>query len=234
MSVPRSGDVDEERVPEEDVIAYLRQNADFFLNHPSLLEQIELTHACGEAISLIEAQVGVLREQNHKLRHRLRDLITTARDNEHLSGQLHGLTLKLLGCSQLEEVFSTLYESLRQDFNTDTAVIRVFAAPKQSVLLDRPEFVGDDAEAVKLFETTLQANQPVCGDLNSDQGRYLFAEQPVASAALLPLEALRPIGVLGIGSADPHRFRPNIGTMFLNQLREIVGRVVGSYLIGKG
>lgn len=230
MSVTRSGDIGE---AEEDVIAYLRQNSDFFLNHPNLLEQIELTHACGEAISLIEAQVGVLREQNYKLRYRLRDLITTARDNEQLSRQLHGFTLKLLDCSQLEDVFSTIYESLRQDFNTDRAVIRVFVAPKQSVFLDRPEFVGDDPEVVKLFETTLQANQPVCGVLNSDQGRYLFDEHPVASAALLPLEASRPIGLLGIGSADPQRFRPNIGTLFLSQLREIVGRVVEPYLVAK-
>lgn len=233
MSVTKSGDIDEQRVPEEDVIAYLRQNSDFFLNHPSLLEQIELTHACGKAISLIEAQVGILRDQNHELRHRLGDLITAARDNEQLSGQLHGLTLRLLDCSQLEDVFSTIYESLRQDFKTDMAVIRLFVAPKQSVLLGRPEFVGDDPEAVKLFETTLQANRPVCGVLNSDQGRYLFDEQPVASAALLPLEASRPIGVLGIGSADPHRFRPNIGTLFLSQLREIVGRIVGPYLSAK-
>ena len=230
MSVTRSGGIDEERVPEEDVVAYLRQNSDFFLNHPNLLEQIELTHACGEAISLIEAQVGVLREQNHKLRYRLRDLITTARDNEQLSRQLHVFTLKLLDCSQLEDVFSTIYESLREDFNTDSAVIRLFVAPRQSEFLNRPEFVVDDTEVVKLFETTLQANQPVCGVLNSDQGRYLFDEQPVASAALLPLEASRPIGVLGIGSADPQRFRPNIGTMFLSQLREIVGRVVEPYL----
>lgn len=231
MNVKGSSDIDEERVPEEDVIAYLRQNSDFFLNHPSLLEQIELTHACGEAISLIEAQVGVLREQNHKLRHRLRELITAARDNEQLSRQLHALTLKLLDCSELERVFSTIYESLRQDFNTDIAVIRLFVAPKQSVLVSGPEFVGDEPEVVKLFEKTLQANQPVCGILSSDQGRYLFDEQPVASAALLPLEASRPIGVLGIGSADPHRFRPNIGTMFLSQLREIVGRIIGRYLI---
>ena len=52
---------------ERDVIKFLETHIDFFERHPDLLSSLRLPHNSGQAISLIEKQVSVLREQNTKI-----------------------------------------------------------------------------------------------------------------------------------------------------------------------
>ncbi|MDX1432677.1 MAG: DUF484 family protein, partial [Gammaproteobacteria bacterium] len=69
---------------EDAVVEYLRANPEFFSRHPGLLEQLSVPHSCGEAVSLVEYQVSVLRDQIHDLRRRMQVLVANARDNEKL------------------------------------------------------------------------------------------------------------------------------------------------------
>ena len=52
----------------EDIENYLRKNPDFFLGRPELLTELSIPHRSGEAVSLVEKQVKVLREQNEQAR----------------------------------------------------------------------------------------------------------------------------------------------------------------------
>ncbi|MGB5292560.1 MAG: DUF484 family protein, partial [Lysobacterales bacterium] len=58
---------DNTRSIEEVVSKYLRQNPDFLEKQPALLKHLELSHASGPAVSLIERQVQYLRQQNEAL-----------------------------------------------------------------------------------------------------------------------------------------------------------------------
>ena len=129
MSVRRVQANESDAGMEERIAEYLRLHPDFFGRHPDLAARLEIPHPCGDAVSLIEYQVSVLRDHNHQLRHRLQDLINHARDNEDLNGRLQRLTLSLIDCSDLEEVLATLYESLRESFHADRAAIRLFSPP---------------------------------------------------------------------------------------------------------
>ncbi|MGD8965504.1 MAG: DUF484 family protein, partial [Gammaproteobacteria bacterium] len=82
---------------EEEVVRFLIERSDFFDRHPELLAQLELTHESGEgAISLIERQLSVLREQNRKLDRQLKELISVARSNHELSDKVHRLAMRLI------------------------------------------------------------------------------------------------------------------------------------------
>ncbi len=217
---------------EERIAEYLRLHADFFSRHPDLAARIEIPHACGDAVSLIEYQVSVLRDQNHQLRHRLQDLISHARENEDLSGRLQRLTLALIDCSDLHEIFATLYEGLRETFQADRPAIRLFLPPRAEQHGGLAEFVHGDGRVRERFEQVLAANSPVCGRIKAEQAEVVFGDEgpPVRSGALMPLAVVKPFGILAIGSYDEKRFHAGMGTVFLRQLGEVAAHVIQPYM----
>ena len=67
MTLPqKENDKDTERL----IVRYLRDHPEFFETHLDLLADMILTHESGKAVSLIEHQVSILRDQNdqHKAR----------------------------------------------------------------------------------------------------------------------------------------------------------------------
>ena len=63
---------------------YLQNNPNFFHDNPSVLELLNLPHASGEAISLIERQIALLRTKNLELSKHIKDLLVTAENNVKL------------------------------------------------------------------------------------------------------------------------------------------------------
>jgi uncharacterized protein YigA (DUF484 family) len=53
---------------------------------------------------------------------------------------------------------------------------------------------------------------------------YLFSGRAseIKSTALIPLGEKNPQGVLGLGTQDPHRFHPGMGTVYLTRLGELL------------
>ncbi|MEK7261797.1 MAG: DUF484 family protein, partial [Pseudomonadota bacterium] len=84
-----------QEIPWEDAVArYLEEHPDYFQRHPELLARITLIHQVGgRAVSLIERQVQVLRDQSRNLQRQLRELLGNARDNDALTDRLHRLAL---------------------------------------------------------------------------------------------------------------------------------------------
>jgi uncharacterized protein YigA (DUF484 family) len=217
---------------EESIAAYLRDNPDFFDRHPQLLETLVVPHSCGGAVSLVEYQVSVLRDQVHEMRRRMQSLANNARDNEALSQRLHQLTLSLVECTRLDEVLTNLYQAMCEDFKADYAAIRLFADPVSDGDQGLGEFVGKRSEALELFTQVLASNKPICGHFKEGQLAFLFPENgaEIGSGALVPLGLNARFGVLAIGSRDAQRFHPGMGTIFLRQLGDIVSRILQPYV----
>ena len=62
--------------------------------------------------------------------------------------------------------------------------------------------------------------------------RFLFQDQAVriASSAVVPLVKGENLGLLAIGSYDPHYFQSSQGTLFLSYVGEVLSRIVASQL----
>ena len=80
-------------VTAEVVSDYLRDNPDFFNQHPEVLSELKITHVGDGAVSLVERQVATLRERNAELRRRLDALMSVAEQNEALLEALRKLSL---------------------------------------------------------------------------------------------------------------------------------------------
>jgi len=225
--------VDAPAAGNEDAIAdYLRENPDFFDRHRTLLEELLIPHSCGGAVSLVEYQVSVLRDQVREMRRRMQALADNARDNETLARRLHQLTLVLVECTRLDEVLSNLYQAMCEDFDADFVAMRLFADPASANDRGLGEFAGKETTERAMFSHVLSSAKPVCGHFKDSQLEVLFPEHgsEVGSGAMLPLGPGAGFGVLAIGSRDPRRFHPGMGTMFLRQLGEIVSRILAPHV----
>jgi uncharacterized protein YigA (DUF484 family) len=230
---------------EKDIVEYLRAHPDFFLTHTQLLVELTVPHENGGIISLIERQVAVLRDQNRQLRHELMELVQIARDNDRLTERMQRFTLALMESTNLSDIFFTVHDAMRNDFNADLVAVRLFVA-LQAPVDESNAFVAiafaeqdadDLASALAAFKKILDAGKPVCGRLTPAQSHYLFRERAdeIASTALVPLrkssnEHEECFGIMAIGSFSAERFHPAMGTLFLNSMGTTLSSALAPYL----
>ena len=84
----------------EDVSEFLLCNPDYFIKNPEVLTAIQVPHITGEAVSLVEKQLSLLREQNSQAQKKLHELIEIARQNEELARRMHSLSLTLMDAAE--------------------------------------------------------------------------------------------------------------------------------------
>lgn len=212
-----------------DMVAdFLRRHPDFFDRHHELLAQLQIPHASGAAVSLVQRQVAVLREQNEQGRKRLRELIEIARRNEELATRTHLLALQLMDAAEPKDIFATLYENLRRNFNAERVSVRLFAEPAFVDTFAGEEFAGSAAKELVLFKSIIEKRKPLSGKLKRQQQVFLFGDgaDDVKSAVMVPLQGPGWGGILAIGSANPERFHEGLGVELLRNLGEMLSLIV--------
>lgn len=220
--------MDEEQI----TMNYLQQHHDFFNQHQELLMSLKIPHLSGGAVSLIERQVSIFREQNTHLRKSLDDLLSIAKDNEISNLRMHKLTLALLSCEGLDTLEVTLDEILCDEFSVDRVVLKLFIEPMQ----DQPKhlFAKEDSPLVKELEKLLNKRKPSCGFFKNLPLQPLFDKKAdsMASLAVIPLfiEKNSCFGALVLGSQNISRFNASMGTHFLEKLGDILSHVLGRYI----
>jgi hypothetical protein len=206
---------------ERAIAAYLLRHPNFLVRHPDVLAKLKVPHGPTGAVSLIEHQVAVLREQLAKERGRLNHLMARAHEYEQLSTRLHELTVQLITVPDLERACAALEAALREQFKAEAVAIKLFPVD--------PEQRAEDP-LVQAFVDFVDRDRCLCGPLAAKQSEPLFGDAlggdgatAIASAALVPIRATDQTGVLAIGSRDPKRFTPDMGTELLERLGAIAG-----------
>lgn len=223
LASPELDAVDVVETTAEDVTAYLEQHPQFFDAHPQLLEAIQLAHTSGTAASLIERQVNVLRKRNDQLRLRLHQLAQTARGNEQRVRHVNRFAVELLGAGDLDDVIARTRASLTRLFTVDAVTVGLYApSPLAHAAPDGATLIGPEDPFRELYRDFIRTGLIECGPIAAEQSSRLFGDVPTASAAVVPLDRVSPIGVLAVGSADPQRFAPNMGTLFLDMAADLI------------
>ena len=214
---------------EAKVVEYLLDHPNFLGEHPEVMVEIIVPHRCGTAVSLIEHQLSILRDQNQQLKRRLRELIDNARDNEALLQRLIEFSMMLNECRHIEEVVHCINSSIQDQFDVEHSAVRIFGEFR---LIVSEEFVAFDEQVRGLFGHVFVRGGPVCGRLQRAQLDYLFGDvqQDIASGALLPLGPKGEFGLLALGSCDPQRFHPAQATDFLRQFSELVASAIAPHM----
>ena len=210
------------------VAAYLKSHPDYLSRHPELLEDIELRHAAGSAVSLIERQVDILRAKNQRLEDRLARLMDAARDNEKRSDNVHKLARTLIRAPSLAGVVAGLRQCMREDFGVDEVFVGLNPTFYKRHDIEGLTAVEPDSKIGKAFENFFRTRLVECGPIAEAQARLLFpkAEALPQSAAIVPLEKEKHLGMLALGSQDPARFQPRQGRLFLDLTAELLSAAV--------
>lgn len=210
---------------DEQVATWLAANTDFFVRHPDVLEEMTLHHEIGgKAVSLIEHQVQRLRERNHQLQSRLKTLLDTARENESRVLHLQDLARALIVARNPVEVFKALETGLKRDFSVDAVFLGLKSDHPRDSDLPGLQYLTEAAPVQGVFKEFFRQPRPICGPLSERQLGLLFPEESglLKSAAIMPLGKPVMLGMLVVASREPKRFRPDIGTLFLELIADLV------------
>ena len=193
----------------KDVAQFLKANPQFFDQNPQLLESIYVPHPHGgRAIPLTERQILSLREKVKLLEGKLGEFVRFGEDNDAIGEKVHRLSLALLGAGDLPAAAQALQFHLREDFAVPHVALRLWDQD------DVPAELRDRAESM---------GAPMCGPATGNPFLPWFreAQEHIRSMALVPLGQTRTIGMLALGSEDPQRFFPEMGTLFLRRIGEL-------------
>ncbi|WP_439105509.1 DUF484 family protein [Congregibacter sp.] len=206
---------------EDDIRDFLVQNPDYFQKNPELLGLIQIPHSTGAAVSLVERQVSVLRDRNVDLRHRLRDLGSTAKDNDQMFADTRELVLGLLPAKTLDELHDALIKVLRDVFDIEYASLTLFNDSDEAP--DSVRRVPESQLKGKLGSLLVHGTAG-CGALRAEDFEFLFpGARIVGSAAIAVIESDgKALGALAVGSSNASHYDGDMGTLFLEFAAEVI------------
>ncbi len=224
---------EEMELPEEQqVVDYLMANPDFFLQHSPLLNDLEIPHESGTAVSLVERQVSVLREKNQHFEEKLRDMVDAVHDNQRLHVSLHRLAVNLFDADSLDDILGVVDDELRHKLGTDFVYFRLYS---EGITSDDESYtyVEKDDQVLQAFSVLIEKNRIQCGHFNQEEvAQLFFGDAPeVASAAIIPVLIPGTRGLIILGSCDEQRYHAGMGTDFLRSLADLIGAAMRSQLL---
>ncbi|MBJ6978951.1 MULTISPECIES: DUF484 family protein [unclassified Luteimonas] len=208
-----------EKLGAHEVAAWLRRHPDFLKQFPDLAISMVVPREDGPAASLASYQLEVLRDKNRELSRRLQDLYAVSQENERLAVRTHQLTLALMRPGSAAGVVRAMVATLAEDFSGDLVRVVLFEALPGLAEEDWLQVIDRDERRLQPFADCIREGEPLCGRLHPDKQALLYAARidEVASTALLPVAG---IGLVAVGSRDPNRFYPGMGTLFLRMMGE--------------
>ena len=219
-------------ITEEQVSRYLKQNLEFFLNHGELLSKIRLPHHSGKAISLIEKQVNLLREQEFEATIKLKDLLENARNNDTIFNATKTLILALLNSDTIEEIRNSVQEQLIRLKSVDACEIIFSDHPNIDtstiIRIEELKFLKDK------FSDAFRLEKTYCGQLKDDQILYLFPspEKNIISTALCPvIRSGEILAMLALGSKTTDHFNVHLDSLFLDFICQTLGIIISRPLM---
>ncbi|WP_166269644.1 DUF484 family protein [Marinobacter caseinilyticus] len=217
-----------EALTHEQVAEYLRANPEFFVEQDELLRSLTLPHDSGRAISLVERQVHLFREQRDTLRHELVELVSIARHNDRLFEKSKRLLMQVIEARSLNDMAAAIDDSIRGDFGLDAASVILFT---DSGLPSAPEgalHVVPTGVAKARLGDLLDGQRAVCGQFRDSERAFLFPgrDEPIASVALVPLRGDELMGVFAVGSLESGYFDESMGSLFLTYISDTLSRLL--------
>ena len=223
--------VQPDTVDELSVMDYLKNNPAILERHPEVLSQLTFPHESGAAVSLVERQIKILRDDNQSLKNKLSELVNIARENEELSQRFHRLSLELMAGEHLHDIIAMTHDQVETFFYTDYVGFCFHDdLTDQLKGLEKNILDTENKHATKV-RNWMHDRKPVFGPFDPGLRKLLLNDQrQLASCALIPLYHTRDIGLLVLGSKSKDRFVDGMGTVFLSQLGELISSKLRSYL----
>ncbi len=212
----------------DQVAEFLKQNPGFFENHVDILMNLAVPHPHGgRAVSISERQLIALREKSRILEDKLGELIQFGEENDALSEKVHRFACRLIEAPSLDATLDTLYLDLLDHFAVPHVAVRLW-----NVAEENPQTKEFAPVAEEMRQFVEQMATPYCGQHAVYESQAWFGEAAphLKSFALVQLRGhSTPLGVIALASEDPKRFYPEMGTLYLARIGELVSHALSRF-----
>ena len=216
-------------INDDEVARYLENNPQFFATHTSLLATMHLPNPHGSGtVSLIERQQQAQREKIYQIEKKYNELLQFGIENDDKINKIHKLTLALFNASNFTEIAYTLNNTLEHDFDISSTKLTLWAEPKNNKDAIHPAFNEIDEISRNWAQSLIE---PYCGVLPNENLASIKADDKAKSYAITALEIGTPVGILVMASNDEKRFYPEMGTLFVKRIGELVSAALSKHLI---
>lgn len=202
----------------QDIAEFLQQHPAFFDEHAEVFASLRVPHPhAGQTISLAERQILTLRERVRELEWRISELVRNATANQTITDRLAQWCARLASEADPQLVPGAITLGLAEQFNIEHVALRLWNLPG---LAEGSGYEGA-SEDVRTFADSLKT--PYCGnDTEFEAASWLDARpKSLALIALRPNDGDASVGLLVLGSDDPARFDPDMGTTFLESISRL-------------
>jgi uncharacterized protein len=220
-----------------DVIGYLRRHPDFLEQHPEALRLLRTpSRELGEGVfDFQHFHTERLRQDLARVNLEHRALLAASRGTLSSQGRVHKAVLAILAAGSFEQLLQTVTTDLAVLLDVDVVTIGVesTAAPAGRLSVHGIHLLQAGAiDALLGPERTLLLR----ADQQGETGLFGGAAGLVRSQALLRLGFGRgaPLGLLCIGTRQPGRFHPGLGSELLTFLARVVSITISQWLTPRG
>ena len=169
-----------------------------------------------------------VREKTRLLEEKLRELIGFGEENDVLSGKVHRLACRLLEASGLDATLDAAYLDLLDHFAVPHVAVRLWSVAEKD-----PETKEFGEVAAEMRDFTAQMTAPYCGGHAVYESQAWFGEAAphLKSFALVGLRRDElHFGAIALGSEDAKRFYPEMGTLYLMRIGELMSHALWRYV----
>ncbi len=229
---------DDLSLDDESVANYLMEHPDFFATHEDLLVSLRIPHKSGQAISLLERQVYLLRRRNDETQDKIKSFVENAKENDELFEKTRTIVLNIINTVSLDDISSLIEEKLKEEF--DASCSKLFFATENEIESESPLFLLPLKLTKKVLGKLFQRKRAYCGTLNADQALLFFPESSkISSAAIIPIhfhdennlkEKLPGVPLLVVASNKDKHFNSSLDTLFLDFIGEVLSVHIKSLL----
>ena len=211
----------------EQVAGYLKDHPEFFDQYADLLAMVTIPDPhTGRAISISERQLFSLREKVRTLEAKMSELISFGVENDSISDKVHALSLALISALAVPAVTRAVYSHLGGAFAVPHVALRMWGVGNAG---DATGVEFDPVtDAVQAFASGL--TRPSCGLAGTHEALAWFggAASDLRSLAQVPLRHPNGncFGLLVMASDDQHRFYPELGTLYIERIGEMVSNAL--------
>lgn len=217
----------------QEIIDYLRNHPDFFVEHPEILSSLNIPHVThGNISSLIEYQVTKLREQISDLQKNRGVLEQHSDSNIKFAGNINNLTLQLLSSENLNALYMKLSEGVKNLYSANRVLLLIFNNSTLNSKYPDMRFLASSSNLNFMFTELFHRNKPLCDSLQEEYLQLLFPEEyeTIKSTVIVPIVNENWQGLLILASHEINRYQQGTGLNMLVYIKDIVQQMLQRFI----
>lgn len=221
---------DADGVDESSVARFLETHPDFFAQRDSLLMSMRLPQPRGDAVSLMDRQVALLRERNVENRRLIETFKRNALRNESIFHTAKSLVLSMIASDDEAALYAALSVGLRDELGFNVAIlftgdtdVPINDLASRCQLEDMPGF----------YASHFDNQDTYMGPLRDEERSWLFPglgdDSPGPSSAAIVVLQRNPLTLLALGHPEPGYFSNQLDTTLLSLITDVLAMLLPRY-----